>query len=129
MSRPLRIALAAVALWYAAVACTGSTGGTATPAPAGVPPVTVAAGRSIAITEQGPVPRHLIAGPGDDISWRNDTPSDQRVTMVDGTESGLIKPGESFTRRFPTSGTFAYEIGPDGAQGLVEINLPEPTWS
>ncbi|GAA3643537.1 hypothetical protein GCM10022224_002440 [Nonomuraea antimicrobica] len=117
----------AAAVSLSAVACGGSTGRAAAPDVPAAATGDVAAGKEIELTARGPVPRHLIAGPGDRVTWHNGTSSDQTVTMLDGTKSGVIRPGRSFTRDFPTSGTFAYKVAPGDRPGLVEINLPEPS--
>ncbi|TMQ91778.1 hypothetical protein ETD83_29300 [Actinomadura soli] len=112
----------------------------------------VAAGRTVRLTDAGPVPRRVIAGPGDRITWRNESSAPREVRLMDGTApSGPIAPGGAYARTFSTSGTFAYRLvltpastekadsGQDGGKragngsgksaapvpdGVVEINLP-----
>lgn len=108
----------------------------------------VAAGRMVRLTDAGPVPKRIVAGPGDRITWRNESFRPREVRLMDGTvASGPIAPGGDYAHTFPTSGTFAYQFGPlpaaDGGSGakkpnakgrgkttppvpdgVVEINLP-----
>ncbi|MFI9553892.1 hypothetical protein [Nonomuraea endophytica] len=121
----MRGIIVTVVLACAVAGCSAPAGEGAGPDVPRVVSTDVAVGKEITITAAGPVPRHLIAGPGDRITWRNTTSGDQTVTLADGTSSGAIGPGQVFTREFPTSGSFTYKLGT--ASGLVEINLPEPS--
>ena len=54
-------------------------------------------------------PRSLTVKPGTEVSWRNTGRTPHTVTARDNSfDSGLAKPGESFTRRFDAVGTFVY---------------------
>ena len=83
----------------------------------------IMAGKAVRLTDAGPVPQHLVAGPGDMVVWTNDTGAAQRIELIDGTPpSPQIPPGGTYQHRFPQSGSFAYHVG--GRVGVVEINLP-----
>ncbi|RAY11391.1 hypothetical protein DPM19_30675 [Actinomadura craniellae] len=105
-------------------------GGQAPPEERALPPVVsteLAAGKVVRLTEAGPVPNRLIAGPGDTITWRNESAKPRVVSLLDGTPpSKEIPPGGRYERAFPTSGTFAYRLdnAKKGTAGVIEINLP-----
>ncbi|RCG30981.1 hypothetical protein DQ384_13605 [Sphaerisporangium album] len=92
----------------------------------------IGSGLTVSLTAGGPVPRQLVAGLGDTITWRNDSGGKVSVHLIDGTRpSGDIPPGGTFTHVFETVGSFAYRTSKDGEPvGFVEI-LPhagqEPT--
>ncbi|GAA1295706.1 hypothetical protein Psi02_11530 [Planotetraspora silvatica] len=95
---------------------------TSSPLPA-APSDEMAAGNLVSITGSGPVPRQLIAGTGETISWRNDTAKTVSVGLIDGSKpSGAIPPGGAYTHVFDTAGSYAYRIGKSGDPvGVVEI--------
>ncbi|WP_131742775.1 hypothetical protein [Actinomadura roseirufa] len=108
----------------------------------------VAAGKTVRLTDAGPVPKRLVAGPGDRITWRNESSVPRVVRLMDGSvPSQAIAPGGTYAHTFSTSGTFAYRLGADSGgaakggastppktpvekptqalpDGVVEINLP-----
>lgn len=103
--------------------------GTKPPSPKVLPRIVSteeAAGTSIRLTAAGVIPKRLIAGPGDTVTWRNETGAPQTVRLIDGTRpSAPIPPGGSYSHLFPTSGTFAYRLGKAKTlAGVIEINLP-----
>ncbi|MEZ0074723.1 hypothetical protein [Planotetraspora sp. GP83] len=98
----------------------------ASPLPAS--PDVISAGDSIRVTGKGPVPRQLVTGTGETITWRNETAKPISVRLIDGSKpSGAIPPGGTYTHVFDTAGSFAYRIGKsDDPAGVVEV-LPQPS--
>jgi len=93
-------------------ACGSSSPSTPTPsspAPgAGGTPVTIVSGASI-MTTTAFAPNPITVGVGGSVTWTNNDNTSHNATANDGTwNSGNIAPGASFTRSFPTAGSFPY---------------------
>ncbi|WP_214103540.1 cupredoxin domain-containing protein [Acrocarpospora catenulata] len=80
-------------------------------------------GHEVRITGDGVVPRRLVSGVGEEVSWRNESGTPVTVKLIDGTPpSGALKPGEVFTHTFETAGTFAYKLDAEkDPVGIVEV--------
>ncbi|HEU4829878.1 MAG TPA: cupredoxin family copper-binding protein [Gemmatimonadales bacterium] len=58
-------------------------------------------------------PAAIVIEPGTTVIWQNDDPIDHTVTATGGAfDSGLIRPGASWTRTFSRAGTFDYACTP-----------------
>ncbi len=92
----------------------------------------------IHMTESGPVPGQVILQPGQAVRWIVDIPdgatpgeyqswAEQPVVHLkgDGWDAGMLAPGQSYTWRFETEGSFPFSDG-QGHQGLV---LVQTGWS
>lgn len=81
----------------------GSTDpGAGEPSTTPVPDAILMAGRAFR-------PRAVTIDAGTTLRWRNDDDREHTVTARDGGfNSGVMGTGESWTKRFPTPGTFAY---------------------
>ena len=93
-------------------ACGSSSPSTPTPsspAPgAGGTPVTIVSGASV-MTTTAFAPNPITVGVGGSVTWTNNDNTSHNATANDGTwNSGNIAPGASFTRSFPTAGSFPY---------------------
>ena len=86
-------------------------GSTATPAAPGQP------GMGLEITA-GPCPSGTVKA-GDAVAWTNADGADHQIRGVrDGVvifDSGVLKPGDSFTFVFPDEGQFPYTCAIDGS--------------
>ena len=67
------------------------------------------------------VPRTITIKVGDTVTWTNEDDARHNVGSS-AFVSGVIKPGESYTRRFNAAGTYQYvcTFHPDTG-GLVEV--------
>jgi len=93
-------------------ACGSSSPSTPTPSSpspgAGGTPVTIVSGASI-MTTTAFAPNPITVGVGGSVTWTNNDNTSHNATANDGTwNSGNIAPGASFTRSFPTAGSFPY---------------------
>ena len=93
-------------------ACGSSSPSTPTPSSpspgAGGTPVTIVSGASI-MTTTAFAPNRITVGVGGSVTWTNNDNTSHNATANDGTwNSGNIAPGASFTRSFPTAGSFPY---------------------
>ena len=93
-------------------ACGSSSPSTPTPSSpspgAGGTPVTIVSGASI-MTTTAFAPNPITVGVGGSVTWTNNDNTSHNATANDGTwNSGNIAPGASFTRSFPTVGSFPY---------------------
>jgi plastocyanin len=70
--------------------------------------VTIVSGASI-MTTTAFAPNPITVGVGGSVTWTNNDNTSHNATANDGTwNSGNIAPGASFTRSFPTAGSFPY---------------------
>ena len=92
-------------------ACGSSSPSTPTPSSpssggGGGTPVTIVSGASI-LTTTAYAPNPISVGVGGSVTWANNASHTARAN--DGTwNSGNIAPGATFTRSFPTAGSFPY---------------------
>jgi plastocyanin len=96
-----------------AAACGGSSGSSPTTSPSGgggggETPVSVVRGASD-LTNTAYSPNPIAVAAGGSVMWTNNDTTAHTATSNDGTwNSGTIAPGASFSRTFPTAGTFSY---------------------
>lgn len=93
-------------------ACGSSSTSTTTPSSpspgAGGTPVAIVSGASI-MTTTAYAPNPITVGIGGSVTWTNNDNTSHTATANDATwNSGNIAPGASFTRSFPTAGSFPY---------------------
>ncbi|MCC7417646.1 MAG: hypothetical protein IT176_10935 [Acidobacteria bacterium] len=83
------------------------------PAPAPAPggsgsPVSIPSGASF-LTRAAYAPNPVVIAPGGRVTWTNNDTTSHTSTSDTGTwNSGGIAPGQSFSRAFPSAGSFAY---------------------
>jgi plastocyanin len=54
-------------------------------------------------------PATAAIAPNDSVEWSNDDQRDHRITADDGSfDSGKLKPGDSFSKKFTKAGTWGY---------------------
>ena len=93
-------------------ACGSSSSSTTTPSSpspsAGGTPVSIVSGASI-LTATAFAPNPITVGLGGSVTWTNRDNTTHTATATDGGwNSGNIAPGGTFTRTFPTAGSFPY---------------------
>ena len=66
------------------------------------------------------MPMTITVHKGDQIKWRNVSSAGLQHTSTSKTwNSGVLNPGQSFTRRFNALGTFKYHCMFHGSQGML----------
>jgi plastocyanin len=87
--------------------------------------------RVVAIKPSGFVPTTRTITTGDSIRWRNDDTVNHQVVADNGHfASPILKPKESYTRAFNTSGTFRYRDALEPAErGTIVVRGPAPSVS
>jgi len=119
MRSPLTAGLAVTGLLAAGLvlaACSGSasTSATSAAAPSAVasaaaPASAAAAGSTaIAIKDFAFAPGTATVAPGSTVTWTNGDGAAHTVTFDDGTGSGNLASGATFSRTFDAPGTYAY---------------------
>ena len=102
---------------------------TAPTTPAGPAVAAGSSAASVALLDLAYEPRKITVKPGTEVTWTNTSLPPHTITMRDGSfDSGLIKRGESFSRRFEAQGTFEYfcTLHP-GMEGTVVVGESGPT--
>ena len=92
-----------------AIACgsSSSTSPSPTPTPGGSS-VTIPAGASN-LGNQAYSPDSVNVSVGGTVTWmNNDSTAHTSTSDASGWDSGVVAPGASFSRTFPTAGTFSY---------------------
>jgi plastocyanin len=87
--------------------------------------------RVVAIKPSGFVPTTRTITTGDSIRWRNDDTVNHQVVADNGHfASPILRPRESYTRLFNTSGTFRYRDSFEPAErGTIVVKGPPPSVS
>lgn len=79
-------------------------------------------------------PQTVTITAGDRVRWTNNGSADHQVYGVGGTwDSGVLNPGDTYTKTFSTAGTFDYyDLLHTQATGTVQVNPPsaveDSTW-
>ena len=106
----LRLLLALVVLG-ASAACGSSSSPTAAPSPTpstSGTAVSVVRGAST-LTNTAYAPNPVTIAVGGTVMWTNNDTTSHTATAADGTwNSGTLAPGATFSRTFPTAGSFPY---------------------
>lgn len=86
---------------------TPSTPSTPSPGGGGTP-VTIVSGASL-MTTTAYAPNPITVAVGGSVTWTNNDNTSHNATANDGSwNSGNMAPGATFTRSFPTAGSFPY---------------------
>jgi plastocyanin len=87
--------------------------------------------RVVAIKPGGFVPATRTIQTGDSIRWRNDDTVNHQVVADNGHfASPVLRPRQTYTRAFPTSGTFRYRDALEPAErGTIVVEGPPPSVS
>jgi plastocyanin len=87
--------------------------------------------RVVAIKPAGFSPTTRTITTGDSIRWRNDDTVNHQVVADNGHfASPVLRPGQSYTRLFNTSGTFRYRDALEPAErGTIVVKGPPPSVS
>jgi plastocyanin len=87
--------------------------------------------RVVAIKPAGFSPDTRTIQTGDSIRWRNDDTVNHQVVADNGHfASPVLRPGQTYTREFNTSGTYRYRDALEPAErGTVVVRGPAPTVS
>jgi len=107
--------------FIASAACSSSSSPT-TPSNTSGTPVSIVSGAST-LTTTAYSPNPVVLAVGGTATWKNNDTVTHTATAGDGTwDSGSIAPGASFSRTFPTAGSFPYKctIHP-GMVGTVTV--------
>jgi len=110
----LHALVAAVVL--AAAACGGSDGGTTSPTtgnpggtPGGTPSPTPVPQNTVTVSDDLFTPANVQVNVGTTVTWNwTSDARDHNVTFADGT-SGNRSAGATYSKTFPTAGTFSYQ--------------------
>ena len=72
-------------------------------------------------------PANITINAGDTVVWNNTSSIDHTVTANNGSfDSGTLRPGQSFSRTFNGTGTYAYEcIFHNGMTGTITVVAPQ----
>jgi plastocyanin len=103
------------AVFLAATAC-GGGGGTTSPTtgnpggtPGGTPSPTPVPQNSVTVSDDVFTPANVQVSVGTTVTWTWASDArDHNVTFGDGTSSGNRAAGATFSKTFPTAGTFTY---------------------
>ena len=92
-----------------AIACGSSSSTSPSPTPTpGSSSVTIPAGASN-LGNQAYSPDSVNVSVGGTVTWmNNDSTAHTSTSDASGWDSGVVAPGASFSRTFPTAGTFSY---------------------
>jgi plastocyanin len=124
MRNPFAFVVTVVMLAATVTSCSSyNTPASPSPAPSsGGTPVSIVRGAdTLTTTAYSPSPLAIAAG--DTVTWTNNDSTTHTSTSNDGAwNSGAIAPGTSFSRTFPSAGTFQYRctIHP-GMVGTVTV--------
>ncbi len=110
---------------------------TATATSAAAPGASLSGGSPVEMVDFAYAPGTITIKPGASVTWNNSGVAPHTITDKDGKyDSGFIKRGESYTRKFETPGTYDYyctlhpqmvgKVVVSGAQGASAAPSPDP---
>lgn len=91
-------------------------------------PAQARADETISLVASGFRPNSVTIAAGERVTWRNDDPGPRRIISDKGLfDSALLQPGEKFSFRFRTDGTFGFRDGsvPDRRGAVVVVPAPQ----
>ena len=93
-----------------AAACSGSGGGyTSSPPPGGGGPPTPTATNAVSVSDNQFAPNSIQVAPGTTVTWTSAQGSSQHNVTFQGSASNSLASGATYSRAFPTAGTFTYQ--------------------